>query len=185
MPAKKKSSSKSSSSKSSWVGSSFSEEPIVPQSSGQRTLTLDVRGVTWHFLNLSLRVPASTTVFELTALIGKRHGGSVTDLVLYKDEVNARNLLSEPMKTLDAIFHVPSDASSAAAAVIFYDFAAFESDCPLLLRPPDLHGTEKAKGGEKAKGVADEKAKENKPKPASPPLGQAATPPSAPSPTVK
>ena len=133
MPAKKKSSSKSSSSKSSWVGSSFSEEPIVPQSSGQRTLTLDVRGVTWHFLNLSLRVPASTTVFELTALIGKRHGGSVTDLVLYKDEVNARNLLSEPMKTLDAIFHVPSDASSAAAAVIFYDFAAFESDCPLLL----------------------------------------------------
>ena len=87
-------------------------------------------------------------MFELTALIGKRHGGSVTDLVLYKDEVNARNLLSEPMKTLDAIFHVPSDAASAAAAVIFYDFAAFESDCPLLLRPPDLHGTEKAKGGE-------------------------------------
>ena len=97
---------------------------------------LQIRGVTWHFLNFMKRLPIEMRVFELTSIIVDRHGGSVTDLTLYKDEVHPRNVLNDPMRTLNEIEFVVKDVGGEREVVLYYDFAPHHSDCPLLLCAP-------------------------------------------------
>lgn len=109
----------------------------------------------WQFLNFTKRVPAGTRIFELGSMIMERHGGSVRDLTLYKDEVFPRNLLCDQMLRLcDVEF---SDAAADADRVIYYDFAPRKNDCPLLLNPPNnlkIEAVQRAEADAKARKAA-------------------------------
>ena len=59
-------------------------------------MVVHVRGVTWQFLDFTHRLPVTDNIASIMHLITTRHGGSITGLTLYKDEVHPRNLLSEP-----------------------------------------------------------------------------------------
>ena len=78
------------------------------------------------------------TVFELQSMISKRHGDSVTDLVLYKDEVQVRNTLSDLAAELGSVDFAPvkADESNELEVLVYYTFAPHHSDCALLLNPP-------------------------------------------------
>ena len=95
-------------------------------------LTLQVRGVVWRVMDFTVRVPASMCVFELKSLIEQRHGGTVTDFTLYKEEVHPTNKLSDPSTPISELDFAASGPDEPR--IFYYDFAPRVNSCPLLLR---------------------------------------------------
>ena len=117
----------------------MSEEALWSRPLMDAHMVVHVRGVTWQFLDFTQRLPVTDNIASVMHLITTRHGGSITGLTLYKDEVHPRNLLSEPRKTLDAVGFATGTAAPTGTdpeVVIYYDLAPHSADCPLLLCAP-------------------------------------------------
>eukprot|EP00320_Phaeocystis_rex_P020461 CAMPEP_0119089830 /NCGR_PEP_ID=MMETSP1178-20130426/150429_1 /TAXON_ID=33656 /ORGANISM="unid sp, Strain CCMP2000" /LENGTH=166 /DNA_ID=CAMNT_0007073211 /DNA_START=47 /DNA_END=544 /DNA_ORIENTATION=+ len=134
MPAKKK----AAGAKSSWTPAAVSEDKLWTRPSQDAYMVVHVRGVMWQFLDFTQRLPATDNIASVMKLITERHGGSITGLTLYKDEVHPRNLLDEPRRTLDAVGFALSNAHTGTdpEVVVYYDTAPHSTDCPLLLCAP-------------------------------------------------
>lgn len=135
MVVKKKASKKSSSGADNSIA--IPDEPLPHlRPDVNQLVTVHVRGITWSVLDFTVRLRGSTKVHELVSVIQSRHGDSVTDLVMYKDAIDPRNLLDDPLKQLGQIELAPAAEGAQPALVVFYDFKAHSSDCPLLLCAP-------------------------------------------------
>ena len=51
-------------------------------------VTLNVKLFTWDYMNFSMTVPTSTRLFTLQDRIAQRHGGSVANLTIFKDQAS-------------------------------------------------------------------------------------------------
>ena len=134
--AKKKG--KASGKKSTWQPKPPSEDPVLMRPPPDRFITVHIRGATWSVLDFTVRLPGSKRVVDLRTAISARHGDSVTGLVLYKDEIHARNLLSDMMMSrLDSLVApAVEDRGIEAQLIICYEFQTHTSECPLLLSAP-------------------------------------------------
>jgi len=131
--------------KSSSSKKSSSHEPDIPipdeplphiRQDVNHLVTVHVKGITWSVLDFTVRLEGSKRVHDLSSVIAARHGDSVTDLVLYKEAIDPRNLLDDPLQTLGRIDLAPAAEGAQPALVVYYDFKAHSSDCPLLLCAP-------------------------------------------------
>eukprot|EP00760_Papus_ankaliazontas_P034707 PhM_4_TR7426/c0_g1_i1/m.70753 len=115
----------------------------------ERWVRVFFRLVTPHFLNDSFRVPTSTTLHMLEQKIVEHHGGSISRLQLWKEQVHPRNVLHDFTMTLTEVFKFDESLPPLAEGeerskqpledfecVVYYDFSPHDSDCPLLLRSP-------------------------------------------------
>ena len=137
-----------------WQPVEVPDVPMLPRSAANAFLTVQMRGVVWRVMDFAQRVPAHVTVFELKQMLMARHGASVTEFQLYKEEVHPHNQLVDPAaKLADLEFAVAADDDTR---VIYYDFEPRVDDCPLLLRPPHdlkieaMQAAEAAAAAEKA-----------------------------------
>ena len=127
----------------------FSDKPPMTssdfQSIADRWITIDLKLVTWAYLNFQIRVPSSTNLYIIEQRIKEQHCGSITKLQLWKTLVHPKNVLKDFSKTIAQEFGLGDghqdddrgdDRDKESDCVIFYDFHPHESDCPLLLRSP-------------------------------------------------
>jgi hypothetical protein len=63
-------------------------------------VTLNIRMVTWKYLNFQIKVRLNSRVFAIEEKIRQHHGGSVHDVFLYNGVVSPENLLNDPSLTL-------------------------------------------------------------------------------------
>ena len=63
-------------------------------------VTLNIRMVTWKYLNFQIKVRLNSRVFAIEEKIRQHHGGSVHEVFLYNGVVSPENLLSDPSVTL-------------------------------------------------------------------------------------
>eukprot|EP00996_Jenningsia_fusiforme_P004634 NODE_5477_length_673_cov_15.887821_g5102_i0.p1 GENE.NODE_5477_length_673_cov_15.887821_g5102_i0~~NODE_5477_length_673_cov_15.887821_g5102_i0.p1 ORF type:complete len:191 (+),score=57.29 NODE_5477_length_673_cov_15.887821_g5102_i0:85-573(+) len=138
--------------KSATTASPFADFPPPPadffQRFQERFVKIHVKLVTWNYLNFHIRLPTSANMFIVEQKIKDHHGGSISNLQLWKEQVHPKNVLRDFSKTVGEVFQfdeslpVGADEGSKGKqnddfeAVIFYDFSAHQSDCPLLLRSP-------------------------------------------------
>mmetsp|Transcript_34960 Transcript_34960/g.58565 ORF Transcript_34960/g.58565 Transcript_34960/m.58565 type:complete len:170 (-) Transcript_34960:107-616(-) len=131
----------------------------------ERFVKIHVKLVTWNYLNFQIRVTASTNLFIVEQKIKEHHGGSISNLQLWKDQVHPKNVLRDFSKTLAEVFQFDDSvmppfeddtglgkpkAPEDFECVIFYDFSPHQSESPLLLRSP-RHATATATQPEKDK----------------------------------
>jgi len=95
-----------------------------------------VQLVTWDHLNFSMLVSTNTRLFAVIDKIKERHGGSVLNVALYRHEVHPQNLLPDLGATLGEAQFDGGLASDPSTEVLWYDYAAHSSDCPLLISSP-------------------------------------------------
>jgi len=122
-----------------WTPAPTSDEVLFERAKYNAHYVVQVSPVTWPFLGFTARLPSTTVIFELQARILGQHGGSISDVTLYKDEVQPRNVLTDLSLPLSAIDFVPisvGDALADPVVHICYDFPPHAGDCPLLLAPP-------------------------------------------------
>ena len=79
-----KSSSKGKSAKGGWTPATTSEEVLFERFKHDQHFVVQVTPVTWPFLGFTQRVLATTVVFDIKSRIIQQHGGSITDVTLYK-----------------------------------------------------------------------------------------------------
>mmetsp|Transcript_35140 Transcript_35140/g.80411 ORF Transcript_35140/g.80411 Transcript_35140/m.80411 type:complete len:202 (+) Transcript_35140:121-726(+) len=124
----------------SWTHVPASEDVLYERPRHDQHYIVQVSPVTWPFLGFTQRVPATTAIFDIRSKIIAQHGGSVTDVTLYKDEVLPRNALTDLAASLSSVDFVPihtGDAVQDSVVHICYDFPPHKGDCPLLLTPPN------------------------------------------------
>lgn len=149
--------------------SPFADFPPPPaelfQKHEERYVRIHVKLVTWNYLNFQIRITASTNLFIVEQKIKEHHGGSISNLQLWKDQVHPKNVLRDFSKTLAEVFQFDDsmmppfedDISGGKnkgpedfECVIFYDFSPHQSESPLLLRSP-RHAAADAQGDTKEK----------------------------------
>mmetsp|Transcript_58147 Transcript_58147/g.152878 ORF Transcript_58147/g.152878 Transcript_58147/m.152878 type:complete len:82 (-) Transcript_58147:4031-4276(-) len=64
-------------------GEDFPELDVRPE----RWINLQVKLITWEFLNFSLVLRTSARLFTIVEKIRERHGGSISDVILYRHQV--------------------------------------------------------------------------------------------------
>ena len=122
------------------------------------------RLVTSHYLNDSVRVPTSTTLHMIEQKIVEHHGGSISKLQMWKEQVHPRNVQRDFTLALTDVFkfdesvppHVEGDEKPSLEdfeCVLYYDFSPHDSDCPLLLRSPRYHNKKEEHKKEEVKKV--------------------------------
>lgn len=100
-------------------------------------VTLNIRMVTWKYLNFQIKVRLNSRVFAIEEKIRQHHGGSVHDVFLYNGVVSPENLLNDPSLTLfEAGFEGDIEGSEPEQDV-WYDFSPLQSSCPLLMATPN------------------------------------------------
>ena len=111
-----------------------------------------MRGITWGVLDFTLKLASSKRVHALIHAIEERHGGGITDLVLYKEAIDPRNVLSDPMRTLASLETSEGGQGPPGEQnlVVFYDFKQLSDSCPLLLSTPRNFKIEKKMQAEAA-----------------------------------
>jgi hypothetical protein len=120
--------------------------------------------VTTNLLDDVVRLPPTATLHMVANHISKHHGGSVSHLKFWKDDIRPNNILRDMSKTLAEVWNLSDDrahtidpiqrsvsnpyASSTVArvgshddvpdheVVLCYDYKTHDSDCPLILRSP-------------------------------------------------
>eukprot|EP01063_Lacrimia_lanifica_P016853 TRINITY_DN23442_c0_g1_i1.p1 TRINITY_DN23442_c0_g1~~TRINITY_DN23442_c0_g1_i1.p1 ORF type:complete len:171 (+),score=59.59 TRINITY_DN23442_c0_g1_i1:78-590(+) len=126
---------------------SHDRPPMTPadlQKISDRWVTVELKLVTWTYLNFSIKVPSSTNLYIVEQRIKERHCGSITRLQLWKQQVHPKNVMKDFSRTLAQEFRLDDTLTAEDEAhndtdpdcVIFYDFHPHESECPLLLRSP-------------------------------------------------
>uniref|UniRef100_A0A7S1IIV9 Uncharacterized protein n=1 Tax=Eutreptiella gymnastica TaxID=73025 RepID=A0A7S1IIV9_9EUGL len=135
--------------------SPFADFPPPPaelfQKHEERYVKIHVKLVTWNYLNFQIRITASTNLFIVEQKIKEHHGGSISNLQLWKDQVHPKNVLRDFAKTMAEVFQFDDsimppfedDVSGGGRSapedhecVIFYDFSPHQTESPLLLRSP-------------------------------------------------
>eukprot|EP01006_Ploeotia_vitrea_P025693 TRINITY_DN5858_c0_g1_i1.p1 TRINITY_DN5858_c0_g1~~TRINITY_DN5858_c0_g1_i1.p1 ORF type:complete len:175 (-),score=23.55 TRINITY_DN5858_c0_g1_i1:27-551(-) len=143
--------------------SPFAEAPPAPTELStrrqERWVKIQVKLVTWNYLNFQIRVPAATNLYIVEQKIKEHHGGSISNLQLWKDQVHPKNVLRDFSKTLTEVFQfddsLPLMSEEELArkkqpdydCVVFYDFSPHQSECPLLLRSPRLNNEQNNAAG--------------------------------------
>ena len=98
---------------------------------------LNVRMVTWKYLNFQVKVRLNSRVFAIEEKIRQHHGGSVHQVFLYNGVVAPENLLTDPSVTLyEAGFEGDVEGKEPEFDV-WYDFQPLQSSCPLLMATPN------------------------------------------------
>mmetsp|Transcript_25483 Transcript_25483/g.59038 ORF Transcript_25483/g.59038 Transcript_25483/m.59038 type:complete len:199 (+) Transcript_25483:208-804(+) len=110
----------------------FPELDVRPE----RWVHLQVKLVTWEHLNFSVVVRNSTRLYSIVDKVRDRHGGSIGDIILYRHQVHPQNILLDLGKTLDDVGFEGGSREDPKDEVIWYDYQAHSSDCPLLLSSP-------------------------------------------------
>eukprot|EP00297_Palpitomonas_bilix_P024897 CAMPEP_0113880996 /NCGR_PEP_ID=MMETSP0780_2-20120614/8112_1 /TAXON_ID=652834 /ORGANISM="Palpitomonas bilix" /LENGTH=173 /DNA_ID=CAMNT_0000867767 /DNA_START=277 /DNA_END=794 /DNA_ORIENTATION=+ /assembly_acc=CAM_ASM_000599 len=116
------------------TGSNFIP-PVLPDPEPEQFVTLDVKLITWEYLDFTMEVSLDCRLFAVMDAIVKKHGGSIASLTLYKDEFNPKNVISGYEKTLRH-FNFPGGEKGQVKATIYYDFEPAKIDCPVLLTTP-------------------------------------------------
>ena len=92
--------------------------------------------VTWEHLNFDVLMRSSTRLFSIVDKVRDRHGGSIGDVVLYRHQVHPQNILLDMGKTLDEVGFEGGTQDDPKDEVVWYDYQAHSSQCPLLLSSP-------------------------------------------------
>jgi hypothetical protein len=81
---------KSKSKSSSDAGAVAAEEEDFPEIDirPERWVSLQVKLITWDYLNFSILLRTSTRLFTIVDKIRERHGGSISDIILYRHQVS-------------------------------------------------------------------------------------------------
>jgi hypothetical protein len=142
--------------------------------------------LTFTALNDIIRLPSTANLYMIESKIIQHHGGSIAKLLnVWKDEIGPTTMLRDFSQTIkdgwkldDAVPRTISDPNDKCPSyslfnqgakrqqgsedhhvVVYYDYKAHESDCPLLLRSPRYRRVDEE--------IARQKEKENKAKAAS------------------
>jgi hypothetical protein len=130
--------------------------PSVPDHLMKR---IPKRWVTVHFklmgfsaLDAEVRLPQSSTLHMVESKIIAHHGGSIGQLSMWRDRIEPNCVIRDFGLTLRDVFNfddtqprlIPGIQRRPIAdgeledhhVVIYYDYRAHDSDCPLLLRSP-------------------------------------------------
>ncbi len=98
---------------------------------------LNIRMVTWKYLNFQVNVRLNSRVFAIEEKIRQHHGGSVHQVFLYNGIVEPDNLLNDPSLTLyEAGFEGDTEGKEPEIDV-WYDFSPLQTSCPLLMATPN------------------------------------------------
>ncbi|KAK3233359.1 hypothetical protein CYMTET_56341 [Cymbomonas tetramitiformis] len=104
-----------------------------------RYVSLTVKMVELVHLNFEWElVPTLVTIASIKDSIRARHGGTVQEVLLYKNLVAPHNLISsDNSATLTEVgIEGVSQGEELPKITLFYDFPPLEVDCPLLNDPP-------------------------------------------------
>mmetsp|Transcript_10479 Transcript_10479/g.20634 ORF Transcript_10479/g.20634 Transcript_10479/m.20634 type:complete len:206 (+) Transcript_10479:152-769(+) len=110
----------------------FPELDVRPE----RWVNLQVKLVTWEHLNFNVVMRTSTRLYSIVDKVRDRHGGSIRDIILYRHQVHPQNILLDLGKTLDDVGFEGGSRNDPKDEIIWYDYQAHSSDCPLLLSSP-------------------------------------------------
>mmetsp|Transcript_44339 Transcript_44339/g.111013 ORF Transcript_44339/g.111013 Transcript_44339/m.111013 type:complete len:199 (-) Transcript_44339:107-703(-) len=110
----------------------FPELDVRPE----RWVNLQVKLVTWEHLNFAVVMRTSTRLYSIVDKVRDRHGGSIRDIILYRHQVHPQNILLDLGRTLDDVGFEGGSRNDPKDEVIWYDYQAHSSDCPLLLSSP-------------------------------------------------
>lgn len=142
-------------------GSSAIALPSVPE---HLLIRHPKRWVTVHFklmgfsaLDGEVRLPATSTILMVESKIVSHHGGSISRLSMWRDRIEPSCVIRDFGLTLRDVFNfddsaprqIPGQAKHSSPSglgaskdaedhhvIIYYDYRAHDSDCPLLLRSP-------------------------------------------------
>ena len=114
--------------------------------------------VEFSALDDCVRLPQTATLHMVECKIIAHHGGSIEKLTLWRDAIHPYNMLRDLSQTLAQVWKLddalpatmaanPASPASAPSpskkgeaedhhVVVWYDYKAHDSDCPLLLRSP-------------------------------------------------
>lgn len=104
----------------------------------ERWVKLHMKLITWHYLNFIIRVPLSTPLSHIRDRIIEHHKGAFINIEMWKDQPHPSNVIRNLNSTVQDVFQFPSDQAEEAQGVIWYLFSPLPSECPLLLREPNL-----------------------------------------------
>ena len=99
--------------------------------------TINIRMVTWKYLNFSVKVRLNSRVFAIEEKIRQHHGGSVHQVFLYNGVVAPENLLNDPSLTLHEAGFEGDIEGKEPEIDVWYDFSPLQSSCPLLMATPN------------------------------------------------
>merc|ERR1711916_198802 len=116
----------------------FVPPPLDPETTfhdaSNEFVLLRLRLVTWSYMDSEGKVSTATPVLTIKDIINRRHGGTVRDIVLYKDQVLPINIIRSETDTLDDLGVIGGAFEDGDfECVIYYDFTPFQSQCPLLM----------------------------------------------------
>ncbi|KAJ4460756.1 hypothetical protein PAPYR_2993 [Paratrimastix pyriformis] len=86
-------------------------------------VTLHVRPQVWTFLNFDTTVPLSTRLYRIIDQIKQQHGNAITRLTLYLHDFTPKNVLANPLATLEEL-GVPGGKKGEVNEAIIYTFHA-------------------------------------------------------------
>jgi hypothetical protein len=128
----------------------------------ERWVQVHFKLLTSSLLDDVIRLPQTANLLMVESKIIAHHGGGISKLMFWKDDIQPKNILrdfslslADVWKLDDALphtIHHPNAASGSGASagqrygsygdpedhmvVLCYDYKAHDSDCPLLLRSP-------------------------------------------------
>ncbi|EKX38868.1 hypothetical protein GUITHDRAFT_114974 [Guillardia theta CCMP2712] len=103
----------------------------------EKWLNLQIRFVVWSFLDIQVKISTQTRLYTIVDKIKARHGGSIQDIILYKDSVSPSNVLMDLGMSLgDPLPDPKLEPDHESWDVIWYDYKPPNFDCPLLLSSP-------------------------------------------------
>jgi hypothetical protein len=175
--AKKKADGDKAAASASAAGGDF---PVIPENLRTRHPT---RWVQVHFKLLTssllddvVRLPQTATLHAVEQHLVNHHGGGISKLVFWKDDIQPKTIQRDFSRTLREVWTLddavprtitnpnPSSAGGGVRrfgafddpqdhqVVLCYDYKAHESDCPLVLRSP-RYTIEGFSGGTKTQGL--------------------------------
>lgn len=152
----------------------------------QRWVQVHFRLLTVGMLNDVVRLPQSATLHSVESHLISHHGGGIAKLVLWKDDVQPKNMLKNFSMTLKEVWNLndaeprqiqnpnPSSLSSGVRrfgaygepedhqVVVAYEYKAHKTDSMLVMRSP-RYAVEGFTGGTKTRGfigLADAEAEQ-------------------------
>eukprot|EP00164_Ancoracysta_twista_P020223 GFYU01036035.1.p1 GENE.GFYU01036035.1~~GFYU01036035.1.p1 ORF type:complete len:121 (-),score=11.02 GFYU01036035.1:252-614(-) len=116
---------------------SITAPTYIPQrstGSNHKFVTLNCKLAFPHhpFLNYKLKLPTSSTVFEVANKILEKQGGRLSDLRMYLHQVHPLNQLTDMMKTLESLNVEGEEVKEAKEIDLFYELDSAPVADPIL-----------------------------------------------------
>lgn len=139
-------------------------EPDVMEKLPTRWVQVHFRLMGFSALDDVCRLPPTANLHMVESKIIAHHGGSIEKLLMWKDEINPSNVLRDFTQRLSDIWRLDNESVTDRVkqygmghasmpqrkgepedhkVVIYYDYRAHDSDCPLLLCSPRYPQKEK------------------------------------------